>query len=146
MRALCFRVLLSSSFKFSTLVDSKNMALISEKSLWLFKWKILLNIIGDLKSKLESSFYDIFLLILWSKRLCAKFCSASISFHHTIELQSFDVSDVIPAIVQNISLLIFFSIFLILWGKNLLQTFVVFFSSLWSYEVLNDEFLFCSST
>lgn len=107
IKALCFRLLLSSSFKSSTLVDSKNMALISEKSLWLFKWKILLNIIGDLKSKLESSFYDIFLLILWSKRLCTKFCSGLISFHDTVELQSFDVSDVIPATIQNISLLFF---------------------------------------
>ena len=78
-----------------------------------------------LRSKTHHGFYDIILMILWKKELCAKFCGILVSSHDATELLSFGpgVNDVIPANVQNIFILGFLCIMLLLlWKKNLLHS------------------------
>ena len=64
---------------------------------------------ADPRPKLHCS-HGIFLLILCKKKL-VQCCGVLISFHEVMKLQSleFGLSDVIPANIQNISSLVFFS-------------------------------------
>ena len=64
---------------------------------------------ADPRPKLHCS-HGIFLLILCKKKL-VQGCGVLISFHEVMKLQSleFGLSDVIPANIQNISSLVFFS-------------------------------------
>ena len=64
---------------------------------------------ADPRPKLHCS-HSIFLLILCKKKL-VQCCGVLISFHEVMKLQSleFGLSDVIPANIQNISSLVFFS-------------------------------------
>ena len=53
---------------------------------------------GDLRPKLYPYFHVIFLLILWKKEPCTKFCVVLVRLHKVITLQSFkfSVSDISP--------------------------------------------------
>ena len=82
----------------------------------------------DLRAKLHTSFYDIFLLIFWRKSYQKK----------VIKLQSleFSISDTIPTNVQNISLLVFFAFFVSFMEKKPPLKFIgVFVHFLRTYEV-----------
>ena len=78
------------------------------------------------------------------KKPCAKFFGILISFNEVMMFQSFefDISDIIPASVQNISLQVFFHIFFfILCRMSFQQNFMVFFTifqELIKLQNLND--------
>ena len=69
---------------------------------------------------------------------CTKFCVILIRFHEVIKLQSFEfsVSDVVSAIVQNISPLVFFALFVSFMEKKPpIKFYSVFNHFLRSYQV-----------
>ena len=72
------------------------------------------------------------------KEPCKNFYGDLVRFHEAIKLISFEftIRDVIPASVQNVSLLSFFAFFVILWRKKPpIKCYGVFNHSLQTYEV-----------
>ena len=70
---------------------------------------------GDLRPKLQSCFYGVFLLILWRKTLVQSFLTFRSDFKKLwsyIQSLEFNLSDVISSNVQNISLLVLFTFFI----------------------------------
>ena len=64
-----------------------------------------------------------------------KFCGVLIRFREVIKLQSFELSDVIPANVQNISVLVFFAFFVSFMEKKPTKFYGVFNHFSRTYEV-----------